>query len=449
MLEKGASQDSIEQVELIKKEQRLLHRSIEHAHGPEEISYEQDELVVVCIVRDGRPYVKSFIDHYFSLGVKHIVFLDNNSIDGTVEALKSYDSVTVLRTELPYKATGLPVGNGWTREALFKRYLISRFGKKNRWCLCADIDELFDYPYSDVIGLDSLLRYLTVKSYTAVVAQMLDMFPEGPLYGQAGNPDEPLKASHKFYDVSNINRRNIKKSRRYLEDNVFDSDEIERFSGGIRESIFDHRPHLSKMPLVFNDGRARPMDTSHRATNVRIADFTGVLLHYKFLDKYFHEQVDQAVREEHRIFNSAVYKIYKETLDGDPALRIKRDTAREMKSVNDLVENQFLVVSDDYVHWVDAEEEKRVLQAAPQREPRKLAQAFLDSRRRERAKTLRIQRLERQLREHQNLKKRVTKLRRRNRTLKRELETHAPRETPRFLDRMNRLTRSILRISKA
>jgi hypothetical protein len=169
-------------------------------------------------------------------------------------------------------------------------------------------------------------------------------------------------------------------------------------------------------------------------------------LHYKFLDKYFQEQVEQAVREEHRIFNSAVYKIYKETLDREPTLRIKRDTAREMKSVNDLVEDQFLVVSDDYVHWADAEEEKSVLQVAPQGELRKLAQAFLDSRRQGRAKTLKIQRLERQLREHQNLKKRVTKLQKRNRALKRQLETQAPSETPRFRDRMNRLIKRIVRI---
>src|SRR3712207_959001 len=112
-------------------EEELLRRSIEHLHGPEEITYGEDELVLVCIVRDGRPYIKSFVEHYFSLGVKHLVFLDNNSTDGTVEMLRNYDGVTVLRTELPYKANGGTTGNNWTREVLFKQYLISRFGKKN------------------------------------------------------------------------------------------------------------------------------------------------------------------------------------------------------------------------------------------------------------------------------------------------------------------------------
>src|SRR5829696_2420271 len=159
---------------------QFVHPSVEHLYGPEEVAYEADELVVVCLVRDGRPYVNSYVEHYLSLGVKHLFFLDNNSTDGTVEALKQYDNVTVLQTGLPYRNPKR--GRGGT-EALFKQYLVERFGKKGRWCLCADIDELFDYPYSDVVGLDSFLGYLNANSYTAVVAQMLDMFPEEPLSG--------------------------------------------------------------------------------------------------------------------------------------------------------------------------------------------------------------------------------------------------------------------------
>src|ERR671917_1572852 len=96
------------------RSQTFLHSRIEHLHGPEEVPYAEDELVVVCLVRDGRPYVKSFVEHYLSLGAKHIFFLDNGSTDGTVEALKEYDNVTVLRSTLPYKEY----------KYLFKQHLI-------------------------------------------------------------------------------------------------------------------------------------------------------------------------------------------------------------------------------------------------------------------------------------------------------------------------------------
>src|SRR4028119_482674 len=200
---------------------------LEHLRGPEDVPYGEDELIVVCLVRDGRPYVNSYVEHYLSLGAKHIFFLDNGSTDGTVEALKNYDdNVTVLRSTLPYKN---PKGGLGGTEVLFKHYLIGRFGEKDRWILCADIDELFDYPYSDVVGLGSLLGYLKAKSCAAVAAHMLDMFPEEPLSGRAGGPDEPLKERHRFYDVSDIRRKSIKEIR-HLHNDVL--------RGGVRRTVY-------------------------------------------------------------------------------------------------------------------------------------------------------------------------------------------------------------------
>src|SRR5215204_2976476 len=335
--------------------EQIPARRIEHRYGPEKVDYGPDELVVVCLVRDGRPYVKSFVGHYLSLGAKHLFFLDNNSTDGTVEALKEYNNVTVLRTTLPYKEY----------KYLFKQYLIERFGKKDRWCLCADIDELFDYPYSDVVGLSSLLRYLNERSYTAVVAQMLDMFPEEPLSGRASNPDEPLKERHRFYDISNIQTKGIKEHGR---NNTYESDDIEYFLGGIRSTLFGTKAYLTRFALMFSDGRVKPFAGSgHRVDNARVADLTCVYLHYKFLDEHFHKKVAQAVREGNYPYNSSQYKKYLEVLEKNPGLLVKGEGARELRSVNDLVENQFLVVSEEYMVLVYDEEGKRRSGDAPRR----------------------------------------------------------------------------------
>jgi hypothetical protein len=103
-------------------------------------------------------------------------------------------------------------------------------------------------------------------------------------------PDEPLKERHRFYDISNIKRENIKEFPR-LRNNVLESDEIEFFSGGIRSTLFGSTSLLTKFPLVYLDGRIKPMDdSSHWVDNARIADLTGVLFHYKFLDEHFHKQ---------------------------------------------------------------------------------------------------------------------------------------------------------------
>jgi Glycosyl transferase family 2 len=317
-----------------------VHLSVKHLHGPERIAYAPDELVVVCLVRNGRPYIKSFIDHYLSLGVKHIVFLDNGSDDDTVAVARNHERVTVMQTKLPYQKY----------EYQMTEYLIARFGK-GRWILYADIDELFDYPYSDVVGLSSLLRYLNERSYTAVVAQMLDMFPDEGLSSRLGQKDEPLKELYRFYDLSNIERKDYARRR----SNVIGNHEIKRYKGGIRNTVFDAPFTLTKHPLVvFNSKLKHTHGGLHGIKNARIADFSCVLYHYKLVNG-LREQVARAVSDERYSTYASWYKRYHEVLEREPSIRIRQDSARELGSVNELIDNGFLVVSDEYKRWADAE----------------------------------------------------------------------------------------------
>jgi glycosyltransferase involved in cell wall biosynthesis len=342
---------------------REVARSVEHLHGPEEVPYDLDELVVLCLVRDGRPYVKSFMDHHLALGVRHVVFLDNGSEDGTVEALKEYDQATVLRTPLPYREY----------KYALKQYLIYRFGRE-RWCLYLDVDELFDYPRSDVLDLRSMLGYLNEKRYTVVVAQMLDMFPEGPLQAGEAAREASLKEVHRFYDISDLSRTWYEHATR-ITGNTVSNQEIRIHHGGIRKTHFDIGANLTKHPLIFVDDRIRPMDgSSHRTNNARVADFSCVLYHYKFLEN-FREVTDRAVREGNYYGGSFEYRRYQEVLDASPELRMKLATARELRSVNELVASGFLAASEDYNRRADAEEERRVFPLLRE-DPEKLWEAF-------------------------------------------------------------------------
>jgi hypothetical protein len=344
--EEAASNDPI----LDQDPQKIVHPNVEHLHGPEEVTYGIEELVVLCLVRNGRKYVRSFIEHYASMGVKHIVFLDNGSTDGTVETLEGYDNVTVLRSMLPFKRY----------QMLMKRYLIERFGR-GRWTLSVDMDELFDYPYSDVVSLKALLRYLNENSYTAVVAQMLDMFPEEPVSDAIRNEDEPLKERHRFYDISNVREQG------YWEfpfvsgsGNVVSNEEIAIYRNGIQNTVFSTLPALTKHPLVFNDGRIKPVDRSaHSVSNARVADFTCVLFHYKFTN-HLYQLIRDAAKQENYMRDSGKQKKWLKVLEMSPSLLVKSETSRELRGVNDLVENGFLTVSDEYMSWVDDQEVKRV-----------------------------------------------------------------------------------------
>jgi hypothetical protein len=331
-------------------QQWILKHNVEHLHGPEEVDYEVDELVVLVQLYNGKPYMKPLLEHYFSLGAKHVVFLDNGSTDGSVEVLKNYDNVTVLRTGVPYK----------TYNVAIKRYLIERFGK-SRWTLSVDQDELFDYPYSDVVNLKALLEYLSGNSYTAVVAYMLDMFPERLSEEDPLTEDmslEELKEANRFYDISEV----IRTSYHSIGDigNALANEEIEALRGGVRERLFHVRPMLTKHPLVFLDEKLRPMDLSdHWAGNAHVADITGVLLHYK-LSNSLYETVRQEMKDRRQLNRRKDrYGEYFKVLDKAPSLLLKSGASKELKSVNELVGTPFVTVSRQYMRFVESEEQRR------------------------------------------------------------------------------------------
>lgn len=345
----------------------ILEHNVEHLYGAEEVDYEIDELVVLVLLRNGRPYIKPFIEHYFSLGVKHIVFLDNGSTDGTVETLKHYDNVTVLRTRVPYKKYNVTM----------KQYLVERFGR-GRWTLSVDIDELFEYPYSDVVSLKRLLGYLNEHSYTAVVTYMLDMFPETLLPAESSATEyEDLKEVHRFYEISDVRTKDYNEGGDI--GNVVSNEQIEILQGGVIQRIFHTSPLLTKHPLVFLDEKLKPHDMSdHWAGNARIADFTALFLHYK-LSANLYELVRREIEERRYTNLHGKYDRYYKVLTQAPSLLMRNDTSKELKSVNDLVGTRFVSVSKQYMSFVENEARRNGHYSEESRSER-LSEAFFNAR---------------------------------------------------------------------
>ena len=101
-----------------------------------------------------------------------------------------------------------------------------------------------------------------------------------------------------------------------------------------------------------------------------------------------------------------------------------------------------MVVSEGYVGWVNAEEEKSVLlQPAYHGEQRGLADAFLKARRQERTKALKLRRLERQLLKRdlkiRNSKQNQRHLKKRIRILERQLQGIRSSKSWRLLNKLD------------
>jgi hypothetical protein len=315
---------------------RLLNLSINvyHVHGKSSVSYSSDELVVTCVVWNGSIYIKSFITYYFASGVKHIVFLDNGSTDNTIKIASSFNNVTVLKTDLPYSKY----------ENAMKDYLARRFSK-GRWNLCVDIDEFFDWPFKRITSLQSLLRYLNARGYTAVVAQMLDLFSDLPLSQLKDNPDHDVTENYKYYDTSDIFKTDYGYSRQ-------SNDKVKMHWGGIRKTLFGTNNGLTKAPLVFMAGRVQPFRDWHHAENAYLADFTCALLHYPFTSSFYDKVRDAAATKRYGYLTSDEYDMYWRRLSGEPELTLRLETSRRYAGIEFLLDEGFLVASPDYLDWV-------------------------------------------------------------------------------------------------
>lgn len=313
----------------------VLNQRIKHLHGPKEISYDSDELIVTCLVRNGELYIKSFMDHYLELGAKHFVFMDNVSTDRTVEMLSSYDCTTVLQTDVTFIKY----------ENTIRRYMAERFSQ-DRWHVTSDIDELFDYPYSSQINLKKFLQYLNKYNYTAVVTQMLDMFSEIPFATLNSSIDDVLPEKYPYYDISNIDKTEYV----WSEPN---NQKIQMHWGGIRKTLFDTYSGLTKAALIKMDGTIKPFVGWHHAKNARLADISCVLKHYTFLATYYLKAKDAVEtgrygKKYHSNFYGKIWKV----LESNPSMSPKLDTARHLEVLEQLIDENFVVISDHYRDWI-------------------------------------------------------------------------------------------------
>jgi hypothetical protein len=313
--------------------------------GPRQVRLGPDEPIVLCLAKDAGYHIGPFIAHYRKLGVGHIVLLDNGSADDTVAQASGHADVSVFQTRLPFR----------NNNRQMRRYLVRRFTGRDRWALVVDVDELFDYPCSDRIGLASLLGYLRSRGYTTMVSYLLDMLPDRPM--SQVDAHLPMQQAYRHYDVSAVRKRGYFDrdgygGEQWVAHNQLANPAVKRYVGGVRAQAFDlPEVYLIKHPLHLRDGRARLVH-QHFVDRAHVADITGVLCHYKFTPG-FGAKVDAAVRSAAYADGSWEYQRYQQVLARKPDIALCGASAQVLHSVNDLVANGFLQVTDDYMNWVE------------------------------------------------------------------------------------------------
>lgn len=321
-----------------------MARSVKHLHGPSQRFASEDEVTLISLVRDGGYYLDAFFDHYRSLGIRHFVFFDNGSTDDTLDRIRAEPATAILQSTLP-----------WGRyENLFREYAARRYGA-NGWCLIADMDEIFDFEGRDEIGLEGLITYLDQQGCTAMMAQMLEMFPDASLRDVAQMPYAAALRVFDYCDLSQISRFDYSDPTLELsyylgQNDVSGADQNAGFLfGGIRAKIFGENCCLSKHPLIKVTSRVTPAVHPHLSTGLRVAPMDAVLKHYKFANDSFGR--DLRSQSEGSIDHGEDRKRL-QAIEEQPDLNLWSEGAMYYPGLSGLQEAGFLRRSDSYAAFV-------------------------------------------------------------------------------------------------
>lgn len=315
-----------------------LRWGIEHVGGPERVDLGPTDLAIVCVVRNGAPWLPTFLRYHRELGVRHIFFLDNGSTDGTVDLALRHEGVTVFSTGLAFSRY----------QIAFRRWMLEHLTRGGWGCSC-DVDELFSYPFCETLPLERLLEYLNRHRYTGVVGQVLDMFSAEPLAEIQGRADEDLEEVYRYYDLADIEKN---REEEWFEENEVENDEIRSFEGGIRGRVFGTTwSTLTAHRLFKVDAGVEPFSSgAHFASGARMADLTVAIRHYKFIGA-FEEHTRRGARNGQYYRDSRTYRRYRDVYDARPDLELHGDTAREYRGTEALLDEGFLVASERYRRW--------------------------------------------------------------------------------------------------
>lgn len=321
-----------------------LLRSIRHIHGPSRLATGPRDVTIVALVRDGHYYLDGFFAHYRSIGARHFVFFDNGSSDGTIARIAREPGTIIVQSSLSWDLF----------EYDFRRYAAETYCP-NRWCLFADMDEQFDFEGSQEIGLAGLVQYLDAHGYTALVGQMLEMFPDTPLRETATLPYDEATRRYRYYDPGHIKAYDYYDPAisisYYLQTNTTADAPIQFLFGGIRRKMFGENCALTKHSLVFIGKGTRPGVHAHCASHVACADFTALIRHYKFTNNPFGRDAKSV---QNATFSHGEDRQRLDTIQNDPDLTLYSDDARAFTGIADLQSNGFLIPSARFSAFIAA-----------------------------------------------------------------------------------------------
>lgn len=297
------------------KRRRLLWRSYRSRHALELRNLHDipnDGVLLFCVLRNEATRLPYFLDFYRRAGVRHFLFVDNGSDDGSSELLKQQSDCSVWHTNASYRDSRF--GLDWLT------WLQMRYGH-GRWCLMADVDELLVYAGDHEANLSVLTKQLDAAGLIGFGALMLDLYPQGPVGDVQYQAGEDPRAVLTHFDAGPY--RAVWQEPK---GNLW-------VQGGMRERVFfedvpERSPTLNKIPLIkwhrsyawVNSCHAllpRPLNGIYDGPGGRTP--SGALIHTKFLPEIVSKSETERVRGQH-FHTPSLFDGYYAAIEANPVL---------------------------------------------------------------------------------------------------------------------------------
>lgn len=316
------------------RDKLAVRQSFSHVAGPTRFDLADDDVVLICVGRNTAFYLPTLFEWHRTLGIEKFVYVDNGSSDRSVDVASHQSGTIVARCSASFK----------DYQDLIRLYSTQLF-VRGGWRLIVDADELFDYPGSRNLKFRELLRELNALGKTAVVAQMLDMIPDGGIADIQNDTYDTAIASCGYYDISSIEKKDYFSQEIYfkwfLEQNLISNLDIKFHFGGIRRRLFGENCCLSKHPLFKPGPNVLVLPHPHVSTGLNCADFTALLRHYKFTGDFVTRE--RKLLSERRIAHGET-ALRMNTMANKPDLRFIQPTSLRYSTPEALLGEGFLVV---------------------------------------------------------------------------------------------------------
>lgn len=250
-----------------------------HLCGPRKIDLQDEEVALVCLLKNGSYYLDVLLEHHRSIGIRHFLIIDNGSEDDTLEILSLQPDVTVISNRLPVRIY----------ESIMRADIARRF-VKGGWFLFVDSDELIEMIHSKGGDIQDYARYCNENGFDAVVGQCLDLFSAFSLSETEGWSYRRSVSAFDLFSLRCISEFDYHDKSVgfawFLTSNSVSNPRIRLKFGGIRRELFNENCALTNHRMIKNVRDIWTYSHPHCSSHVHCADFTLLLRHYKFAGNY-------------------------------------------------------------------------------------------------------------------------------------------------------------------